>query len=50
MRSLTQNFFQSLKHLGLLRTHLDLRDQDMQHLEPRHHNHLAVLVVPKMWH
>ena len=24
--SLTQNFFQSLRHPGLLRTHLDLRD------------------------
>ena len=45
---------------GLLRTRLDLRDQEMQHLElrscqglPRERDRrqdlLAVLVVPKMW-
>ena len=34
MRSPTQNF-QSVRHAGLLRTHLDLKDQEMQHLELR---------------
>ena len=59
MRSLTQNFFQSLRHPGPLRTYLDLRDQAMQHLGPRpcrglprnrdrHQDHLVVLVVPRM--